>query len=111
MPDSHKYVSVCPPQFAASNGGDKKPKRAAWDLKGRLEDMEKAMKNRSNKNSALEDMINANNDRIQQLENQNSMLKGTVAEKEEQTSEASETIRQLKRKLQYVPKCLYSYFL
>ncbi len=64
--------------------------------------MEKALISNSSEKSQLKDLIEANNERIKQLESQNSQLKGTVAQTEEQKSEASQTIKQLKVQLQYV---------
>ena len=75
--------------LAAAGGGKK---RAPWDLKGRLQDMEAMMAQHMNS-------MNANKDRISQLESLNNQLEGTVAQKEEQTSVASQEIDDLRKRL------------
>ena len=82
---------------AAGGGGGKK--RPAWDLKGRLEDMEAMLSKNQNANMELNSHIQSNNGRIQLLETINQQLKGTVSQKEIQTSEASREIADLQHKL------------
>lgn len=74
-------------------------KRAAWDYKGRLEDMEAFVKK---SNSCMEGMtktIGDNQDRICFLESLNRQLKGTVEHKDKQTQEAAEKIHDLQIKI------------
>ena len=62
-------------------------KRAAWDYKGRLEDMEAFL---LKSNSCMEDMtktIGNNQDRIGFLESLNKQLEGTVQVKNQQSQE------------------------
>ncbi|XP_072172005.1 carboxy-terminal kinesin 2-like [Diadema setosum] len=86
-------------QPAKKAAASSKAKRPAWDLKGRLADMEAAMESRTNTNQYLESRITENNDRIEYLESLNQQLKGTVQVKETQSCQAEETIRCLERKL------------
>lgn len=97
-PAAAKKATSAPAPSATAKPG--KAKRPTWDIKGRLEDMEKMMQSRNQENGALEYKMNLNQERLKQLEQLNDRLKGTVAQKEEQTTEASENIRQLRRQLE-----------
>ena len=69
----------------------KKPQRASWDIKGKLED----------RILEMELSIQSNNSRLLQLEERNQELQGDVESKQRQTTEATEEIDKLKRKLRY----------
>ncbi|XP_033106502.1 carboxy-terminal kinesin 2-like isoform X2 [Anneissia japonica] len=74
-------------------------KRPAWDLKGRLSDMEKMMEMRISTNNHLEHNLSENNQRVQMVEMLNERLKGTVAQKDHMLSENCQTINELQRKI------------
>ncbi len=82
---------------AAAAGGGKK--RAAWDLKGRLLDMESTMALHMKQNTNLQDQMTANQERIVLLESINIQLEGTVAQKEEQTKVTSQEAEVVKKQL------------
>ncbi|XP_033751751.1 carboxy-terminal kinesin 2-like [Pecten maximus] len=82
-----------------SGGGGGVKKRQAWDLKGRLQDMEFILKEQKTSSTDLMMQLKINNDRIFSLENQNSHLSGTVAQKEQVASAASEEISILKKQI------------
>ncbi len=73
-------------------------KRAAWDVKGRLLDMEEAFSQHMKHNEDLQQQISGNNDRIWQLESLNRQLEG-------QTTVATEEIDSLHRQLRYGQDC------
>ncbi|CAC5368682.1 KIFC1 [Mytilus coruscus] len=83
----------------AGNGGGGGKKRPAWDLKGRLEDMEAKLEKQTNNREGLMNQMETQNQRIQSLESMNHQLSGTVSIKENIVSQASEEITDLKRKL------------
>ena len=58
-----------------------------------------AMSEHLNVNAQLQEQITSTDDRIKMLENLNQKLKGTVKAKEEETSQASSSILQLKEQL------------
>ncbi|CAI9726003.1 carboxy-terminal kinesin 2-like isoform X1 [Octopus vulgaris] len=70
-------------------------KRPAWDLKGRIQDMEEQLKNKN----TLERQLYAMTSRIDQLESQKEHLTGTVNEKEEFATNVSKEVEDLKRTL------------
>ncbi|XP_068672147.1 carboxy-terminal kinesin 2-like [Montipora foliosa] len=93
----------------SSTGNSKPPsvkgtvgkKRAAWDYKGRLEDMEAFVKK---SNSCMEGMtktIGDNQERICFLESLNRQLEGTVEDKNKQSQEAAERIHDLQIKFNH----------
>ncbi|XP_067656013.1 carboxy-terminal kinesin 2-like [Haliotis asinina] len=81
---------------AAVAGGKK---RAAWDLKGRLHDMEQVLQHRDQISSSLQSQLESYNNRINMLESQNMQLSGTVAEKEQLSSEVYKENQEVIRKL------------
>ena len=81
--EKHKIELLLMVSFFFSPG----KKRAAWDYKGRLEDMESFL---LKSNSCMEDMtktIGNNQDRIGFLESLNKQLEGTVQVKNQQSQE------------------------
>lgn len=86
-------------KVSESSGGGGTKKRPPWDLKGRLQDMELIMQEQKNSRSDLMMQLQLNNNRIQTLENQNNQLSGTVAQKEQVASSASEEIAHLKKQM------------
>ncbi|KAL5007768.1 hypothetical protein ScPMuIL_016574 [Solemya velum] len=90
-----KPVSSSVPK--APTGGSKK--RPAWDLKGRLQDMEEVLASRNQMSSTLHSQLESYNQRINMLESQNNHLSGTVAQAEKQTTQASAEISDLQRRL------------
>lgn len=89
---SFSATSSAPPIFTGK-------KRAAWDTKGRLEDMESAMAQHLSHNTNLQHQILSSNERIASLESVNNQLSGTIKEKEIQSNEASGEIQTLQKKL------------
>ena len=87
------------------NGGGSK-KRPAWDLKGRLEDMEALLSRQNNNRESLVNQMETQNQRIVSLESVNNQLTGTVSMKENIVSQASEEIEILKRKVRFV-NCIH----
>ncbi|OWF50540.1 carboxy-terminal kinesin 2-like [Mizuhopecten yessoensis] len=85
------------PESSVGGGGGKK--RQAWDLKGRLQDMELILREQKSSSSDLMMQLQSNNNRIFSLENQNSHLSGTVAQKEQVATAASEEISFLKKQI------------
>ncbi|XP_046558589.1 carboxy-terminal kinesin 2-like isoform X2 [Haliotis rubra] len=83
------------PKAAAAGG----KKRAAWDLKGRLHDMEQVLQHRDQISSSLQTQLESYNNRINTLESQNMQLSGTVAEKEQLSSEVYKENQEVIRKL------------
>ena len=93
------------------NSGDNLPaantaavgkKRPAWDTKGRLQDMEEAMSQHIKMNGNLQQQMLLSNERIVSLEMMNSQLKGTIQQREQQTSQATDEIAALQKKLRGV---------
>ena len=83
--------------FLYSGGGAKK--RPAWDLKGRLQDMESKFQSTAQERQDLMSQMNMYNERIALLENKNTQLSGTVAQKEEHSSSVSRENDTLRRQL------------
>ena len=75
--------------------GAAKSKRAAWDYKGRLQDMEAALANYMTENERTAG-------RVEQLEIQRQHLQGEIQVKEKITTEASEQIDELQARVRYV---------
>ncbi|XP_077987454.1 carboxy-terminal kinesin 2-like [Glandiceps talaboti] len=80
-----------------SGGNDRKPKRAAWDYKGRLEDMNDDMKQITASNSNLQQTVFETLTRVANLEKERQQLEGTVVQKERVQTEAEERNRRLER--------------
>lgn len=76
-----------------------KPKRPAWDLKGRIQDMEENFQNAQQRNSTLNDQLTAYNQRILALEEANSLLHKDVEIKASQSEEASSQASNLEKQL------------
>ncbi|XP_064634725.1 carboxy-terminal kinesin 2-like [Lineus longissimus] len=90
-----------PPAGAAkapSAGGAAK-KRAAWDYKGRLQDMEEMLGKNMSANNNLVSSIETFNSRIQALEAQNAQLKGDIGVKEVEKHEVSKERQNLEKQL------------
>ena len=85
--------------FLHSPGGGKK--RPAWDLKGRLQDMETKFQSTVQERQDLMLQMSMYNERIATLENKNTQLSGTVQEKEEHSSSVSKENDTLRRQLRY----------
>ncbi|XP_070199644.1 carboxy-terminal kinesin 2-like isoform X2 [Littorina saxatilis] len=84
----------------ATGGGKKRP---AWDLKGRLQDMEAALTHRQNSSQQLTSQLESYNARIEQLESQKQQLSGSAAKHSEQAelfSQENKTLQQKMRDLQ-----------
>lgn len=92
---------------AAGGGGGKK--RPAWDLKGRLEDMEAKLERQTSNRSSLISQMEEQNQRIMSLESVNNQLSGTVSMKENIVTQASQEIDDLKRKLRYIYRKNHAY--
>ncbi|XP_014670722.1 PREDICTED: carboxy-terminal kinesin 2-like isoform X1 [Priapulus caudatus] len=84
-PPSGRLASTAPPANMGPSAPGGKSKRAAWDLKGRLLDMEA--------------VLNANTSRLVVLESTNIQLEGTVKEKEIVSTEISLEAEGLRKKL------------
>ena len=80
-------------------GGSKK--RPAWDLKGRLQDMESKFQSTVQERHDLMTQMNMYNERIALLENKNTQLSGTVQEKEQHSSSVSMENDSLRKQLRY----------
>ncbi|XP_071956194.1 carboxy-terminal kinesin 2-like isoform X2 [Antedon mediterranea] len=74
-------------------------KRPAWDLKGRLSDMEKLMEMREMTNHSLQRNLNENNQQTERLDMKNVCLQKSVAQKDQILSENCQTISQLQRNI------------
>ncbi|KAL8593766.1 hypothetical protein ACOMHN_059259 [Nucella lapillus] len=89
-----------PPQntslVAAGGGGKKRP---AWDLKGRLQDMETMLSHRETTTHDLQSQLESYNGRIEQLENQKQQLSGDIAKRSQQTEEVSRQNTDLRQQL------------
>jgi hypothetical protein len=55
-----------------------------------------------NTNAQLQEQITSTDDRIRMLENLNQQLKGTVKAKEQESTQASSSLSQLREQLRYV---------
>jgi len=82
---------------AVSTGAPKK--RPGWDLKGRLEDMEKKMSKDATYKSDLQKQLSAYNNRIEQLECEKQQLSGDVQEKAAASERNSRELDELQRRL------------
>ena len=78
-------------------------KRAAWDVSGRLADLEVRMTDQIEKNDHL-------NSRIEELEAQKRHLEGAVVQKEEQTTAVSLEVEQLRKALRFVIATIFEEF-
>lgn len=82
-----------------------KAKRPAWDLKGRIQDMEEHFQTAQQKNATLNDqlasMSEQYNQRIAALESANSMLHKDVEIKSTLTEEASSQVCKLQKELRW----------
>ncbi|XP_076471326.1 carboxy-terminal kinesin 2-like [Babylonia areolata] len=76
-----------PSQTASVGGGKKRP---AWDLKGRLQDMEAVLSQREASATSLQSQLQSYNQRIEQLENQKQQLSGDIAKRSQQTEKVSQ---------------------
>ncbi|XP_035205153.1 kinesin-like protein KIFC1, partial [Stegodyphus dumicola] len=79
--------------------GGLKSKRPAWDLKGRIQDMEEHFNKTLEQNSTLKQELQAYNQRIAALEATNSLLYKDVEIKSSQSEEASSQINRLENTL------------
>ncbi|XP_059166584.1 carboxy-terminal kinesin 2-like [Physella acuta] len=80
-----------------STGAPKK--RPAWDLKGRLQDMENHLQRQAKDSTSLQGQLSQYNDRIAQLESINQKLSGDVVEKQVASETAFKDIQDLRNKL------------
>ncbi|BFZ10060.1 hypothetical protein BsWGS_13099 [Bradybaena similaris] len=80
-----------------STGAPKK--RPAWDLKGRIQDMEAHIQRQAKDNTCLQDEFSKYNERIGHLEQLNKQLSGNVVEKELASESAMKEIDNLKNML------------
>ncbi|XP_061178033.1 carboxy-terminal kinesin 2-like [Saccostrea echinata] len=76
-----------------------KAKRPAWDLKGRLQDMEELLNKQSSKRDSLESQLQDYNIRIASLESEKNKLYGDVRHKEEIVHGASKQIEEYQRQI------------
>ncbi|KAK6986889.1 carboxy-terminal kinesin 2-like isoform X2 [Biomphalaria glabrata] len=74
-------------------------KRPAWDLKGRLQDMETFVQKQALDSSSLQNKMSEYLGRIALLESTNQKLSGDVEEKEVATKHAGQSIQELRNKL------------
>ena len=81
-------------------GGGKK--RAAWDLKGRLQDMESAMTHLLKQKENLELETCTSGDRLAQMEELNTRLQGAVAEKDSEAQSVQQRAVYLQQQLRSV---------
>ncbi|KAJ8299194.1 hypothetical protein KUTeg_023254 [Tegillarca granosa] len=79
-----------------SSGGKKRP---AWDLKGRLQDMEELVQSQGTQRQMLMIQLDDYNSRIASLESANNQLSGTVEQKEKLATDASRQIDNLRQRL------------
>ena len=77
-------------------------KRAAWDLKGRLQDMESAMTVLLKQKENLEMETCTSGDRLAHMEELNTRLQGTVAEKDGEAHSVQQRAAQLREQLRSV---------
>ncbi|XP_067135758.1 carboxy-terminal kinesin 2-like [Centruroides vittatus] len=76
-----------------------KQKRPAWDLKGRIQDMEEEFVRSRRSNQQLHDQLELTNERVAFLEQINTRLNEDVASKTAQSEEASQIVENLKSTL------------
>ncbi|XP_052800185.1 carboxy-terminal kinesin 2-like isoform X2 [Mya arenaria] len=88
-------------------GTGSKAKRPAWDLKGRLQDMEERLKQHTEQKSDFQTQMREWQEQQAQLESQNSKLSGTVKEKEMHFTNMVTENDGLKRKLSEAEEDLY----
>ncbi|XP_025086603.1 carboxy-terminal kinesin 2-like isoform X2 [Pomacea canaliculata] len=74
-------------------------KRPAWDLKGRLQDMESVLSQREASASSLQSQLESYNQRIAHLEQQKEQLSGDVARRDELSQVVSRENAELQRQL------------
>ena len=84
----------------AGVGGGKK--RAAWDLKGRLQDMESAMTQLLKQKQSLEIETCTSGDRLAQMEELNNKLQGAVVEKDSEAQSIQQRAARLQQQLRSV---------
>lgn len=83
--------------FTLKAGSSKK--RPAWDLKGRLQDMEELVQSQGTQRQMLMIQLDDYNSRIASLESANNQLSGTVEQKEKIATDASRQIDNLRQRL------------
>ncbi|KAI0232347.1 hypothetical protein LSAT2_017315 [Lamellibrachia satsuma] len=93
-------VSTTAKTNAGGVGGGKK--RAAWDLKGRLQDMESAMTHLLKQKENLEMETCTSGDRLVQMEELNTRLRGAVAEKDSEAQSVQQRAAYLQQQLRDV---------
>ncbi|XP_054723949.1 kinesin-like protein KIFC1, partial [Uloborus diversus] len=76
-----------------------KPKRPAWDLKGRVQDLDEVIQKVQQRNASLEKNLEETNGRIASLEAEKCRLNENVVIKSAQTEEASCQIQRLTESL------------
>lgn len=76
-----------------------KAKRPAWDLKGRLQDMEELLNRQSSKRDSLESQLQDYNSRIASLESEKNRLYGDVQSKEQIVHGASKQIEEYQKQI------------
>lgn len=76
-----------------------KAKRPAWDLKGRLQDMEELLNRQSSKRDSLESQLQDYNSRIASLESEKNQLYGDVQSKEQIVHGASKQIEEYQKQI------------
>ena len=81
----------------AGVGGGKK--RAAWDMKGRLQDMEAAMTQLLKQKENLEMETCTSGDRLAQMEELNNKLQGAVVEKDSEAQSIQQRAARLQQQL------------
>ncbi|XP_022088244.1 carboxy-terminal kinesin 2-like isoform X2 [Acanthaster planci] len=79
--------------------GPKKAKRPAWDLKGRLADIESQLEMRNALNHQLQQEVNERTGNNHSLESDNDSLRSALQQKGRCLEEANQTIQQLERKV------------
>nr|KAG5699218.1 hypothetical protein BaRGS_012739 [Batillaria attramentaria] len=89
----------CGKAWCALHSARASKKRPAWDLKGRLQDMEAVLNQREATTSTLSSQLESYNQRIAQLETQKQQLSGDVAKRSELTEMVKEENSQLQRQL------------
>ncbi|KAL4236725.1 Kinesin-like protein kifc1 [Mactra antiquata] len=104
-PPTNNQTSASNP--VSSNKVASKSKRPAWDLKGRLQDMEEQWKQKQDERNEFMIQMQQCNERIASLESHNNQLSGTVAQKEENYSHASKEIENLQKMLRESENELY----
>ncbi|KAK3103476.1 hypothetical protein FSP39_019513 [Pinctada imbricata] len=94
-------VSKKPPPGPGAGGGGGK-KRPAWDLKGRLEDMEAKLRQQTYQSSSQNALIEEFEGRIAHLETQKAQLSGAVQQKEELAASTSREVQDLRSQLRQI---------